>query len=79
MKAQCPTRCGREVGNSHVLCDTCWATVPRDMQKAVEVAPLLIKRARGPMRVHAALRHQRLARERAVQYVVDRRNEEKVA
>jgi hypothetical protein len=80
MKAQCPTKCGRELGGeSYVLCPICYAEVPQHMKDAITRAALIVRKARKPMAVSAAFRNQRLVRERAVQFVVDKQNKEKVS
>lgn len=79
MKPRCPARCGRELGPSFVLCAECYATVPREMKDAVSRYGLLIRRTRNPILQRKYFGEQRAAKERAVQFVIDRRNKEKVS
>lgn len=50
MKAQCPTKCGRELGSeSYVVCPTCFGEVPQRLKNDIARAALLVKNARKPM------------------------------
>jgi hypothetical protein len=81
MKPRCPVpNCGKECPPGLVLCVEHWSEVPQQLKAAVQRAPLLIKQARKPMAVHAALSNQRRAREAAIQFIIDKHNsKEKVS
>lgn len=80
MKARCPApNCGNDCPPGLVLCVEHWNEVPQQLKNDVARAPLLIRQARKPMAVQAALTNQRLARERAIQFVIDKYNKEKVS
>lgn len=77
MKPRCPVPgCIHELSSAgaHILCATHYIEVPLEMKKAIARAPLIIRNARKPMAVSAAFKNQRLARERAVQFVMDQHN-----
>lgn len=74
MKARCPANCGREVGTAHILCNECWSDVPVELRNAVSRAPLIIRNSIGAVAVKAAFEKQRLARQRAIQWAIDKQN-----
>lgn len=77
MRPRCPIPgCITEISGAgaHILCATHYIDVPLEMKQAIARAPLLIRNARKPMAVSAAIKNQRLARERAVQFVMDKQN-----
>lgn len=78
MKPQCPTKCGRELGDgSFVLCPDCYSQIPQHMRDSITRAALIVRKSRRPMAVQAALKNQREVRTAAIQYVIDKRNNEK--
>lgn len=75
MKPRCPTNCGRDIGANRVLCETCWALVPRPLVNNIVSAWAVVRQTRNAYVMQAALRKHRLAKQAAVQHVIDRQNE----
>lgn len=80
VRARCPTNCGNELGGGHfIVCATCWPLVSPAIRNEVATYETAIKTTRNPFLRQKYMKLARSAKERAVQFVIDRRNEKVTA
>lgn len=80
MKARCPANCRRDLGDGHfVVCAVCWTVVPDALKNEIATYDTAIRQTRNPFLKQKYMKLHRSAKERAVQFVIDRQNKEKVS
>lgn len=80
MKARCPAQCGRDLGNGHwIVCSECWRDVPIAMKNEIARYEQPIRQTRNAILKQRYMKLQRSAKERAIQYVIDSKDKEKVS